>query len=599
MPDARLFIGGRPFPMIAGCEDATVLPGSSETVMQRGFFCAVVLACIVILPALAGAPAHDDYDLIIRNGRIIDGTGSPWYRGDVAIRGDRIAAIGRLANVTARKTIDAKGEIVAPGFIDMLGQSELTILVAPSLPSKIFQGITTEITGEGDSVAPLDDRMVAGNRAGYEHLGITPTWRTLDGYFARLEKQGIGINIGTYVGATSVRRMVLGDDDVQPTAAQLERMQALVATAMKNGAMGLSSALQYAPAPYAGTDELIALARVASRYGGIYATHMRDEGNDEAAALDEVFRIARAAHIPVEIFHLKAAGKANWGKVAGAIAAIDRARAEGLDISADTYAYTAWGNSLASIVPPWAHAGGKAKLLERLKDPATRARIEAYIRDPDKDNLWNNEWKEAPGPDGILVTSVGNPKLRPLQGKRISDIARTWHEDPLDAALDLLVKDDANTSVAVFGMNQDDVTRVLRQPWVSICNDSEGTEPWGLLGKAHPHPRAYGTFPQIIRKYVEQQHVLTLPEAIRKFTALPAQRMGLTRRGVIRAGMYADLVVFDPGKVRDTATYERPNQLAGGMDYVIVNGTPVIAAGRMTHALPGKVLRGPGYVPDK
>lgn len=565
--------------------------------MRCGYLCAIALACMAGLPVIARASAQGNYDLIVRNGRIIDGTGSPWYHGDVAIRDGRIVAIGRLADATARKTINAKGEIVAPGFIDMLGQSELNILVAPSLPSKIYQGITTEITGEGDSIAPLDDRIIETNQAGYEHLGITPTWRTLDGYFARLEKQGIGINLGTYVGATSIRRMVLGDDDVQPTPAQLQQMQALVATAMKHGAMGLSSALQYAPAPYARTDELIALAKVASRFGGIYATHMRDEGNDEANSLDEVFQIAREAHIPVEIFHLKAAGKANWGKLPAIVAAIDRARAEGLDVTADTYAYTAWGNSLASIVPPWAHAGGDAKLIAHLKDPATRARIKGYIQDADKDNLWNNEWKEAPGPAGILVTSVGNPALRSLQGKRISDIAKAWHEDPLDAALDLLIKDDAATSVAVFGMDQTDVTTVLKQPWVSICNDSEGTEPWGLLGKAHPHPRAYGTFPQIIQKYVEQQHVLTLSDAIRKFTSLPAQRMGLTQRGVIKAGMYADLVVFDPDKVRDTATFEQPNQLAKGMDYVIVNGTPVIAGGKMTHALPGKVLRGPGYVP--
>lgn len=565
----------------------------------RGRLCAIALACLASAPALAANAAQNEYDLIIRNGRIIDGTGSPWYHGDVAIRDGRIVAIGRLADATARKTIDAKGEIVAPGFIDMLGQSEMNILVAPSLPSKIYQGITTEITGEGDSIAPLNAHIIKDNQGAYAHLGIKPTWHTLDGYFARLEKQGIGINLGTYVGAASVRRMVLGDEDVQPTPAQLQQMQALVATAMQHGAMGLSSALQYTPGAYATTNELIALAKVASRYGGIYATHMRDEGNAEAAALDEVFKISREAHIPVEIFHLKAAGKANWGKIPGIVAAIDHARAEGLDISADTYAYTAWGNSLESIVPPWAHAGGDAKMIARLKDPKTRAQIKAYILDTSKDNQWNNEWKEAPGPDGILVTSVGNPALRSLQGKRISDIAKAWHEDPLDAALDIVIKDDAATSVAVFGMDPTDVATVLKQPWVSICNDSEGTEPWGILGKAHPHPRAYGTFPQIIQKYVEQQHLLTLPDAIRKFTSLAAQRMGLTQRGVIKAGMHADIVVFDPAKVRDTATYEQPNQLAKGMDYVIVNGVPVIADGKMTHALPGKVLHGPGYVPGK
>lgn len=559
----------------------------------------LLIAAIVGVVWSAAFAVQPVYDLIISNGRIIDGTGSPWYAGDVAVRGRRIVAIGRLAHATARKTIDAHGEVVAPGFIDMLGQSELNILVAPSVPSKIYQGITTEITGEGDSVAPLNDHIIADNEDTYRHLGIQPTWRTLAGYFARLEKQGIGINMGTYVGATTARRMVLGDGDVQPTPAQLGEMQQVVAEAMREGAIGLSSALQYAPAPYATTHELIALAKVASRYGGIYATHMRDEGNAEAQAIDEIFEIARGASIPVEIFHLKAAGRANWGKVPGVIARIDHARAEGLDITADTYAYTAWGNSLESIVPPWAHAGGDAKLLERLKDPAIRAKIQAWIEDPTKDNEWNNEWKEAPGPKGILVTSVGSPQLRNLQGKSIADIASAWHEAPLDAALDLIVKDKAATSVAVFGMDESDVVDVLKQSWVSICNDSEGTEPWGILGKAHPHPRAYGTFPRIIRKYVEQEHVLGLPDAVRKFTALAAQRVGLTDRGVIKVGMYADLVVFDPTKVRDLATYEKPNQLAEGMDYVIVNGTPVIDSGKMTHALPGEVLRGPGYVGNK
>lgn len=557
---------------------------------------ALICAGIIAAATAGTGAAQPDYDLIIRNGRIIDGTGSPWYAGDVAVRGRRIAAIGRLEHASARKTIDAHGEIVAPGFIDMLGQSELNILVAPSLPSKIYQGITTEITGEGDSVAPLNDHIIAGNQITYRNLKIQPTWRTLDGYFARLQKQGIGINLGTYVGATTARRMVLGDDDVQPTPAQLAEMQQVVAKAMQEGAMGLSSALQYAPAPYATTNELIALARTAASYGGIYATHMRDEGNAEPQAIDEIFAIARGANIPVEIFHLKAAGKANWGKIPGIVARIDHARAQGLDITADTYAYTAWGNSLASIVPPWAHAGGDAKLLARLHDPKTRAEIKAWIEDPAKDDQWNNEWKEAPGPEGILVTSVGSPELRALQGKSIAELARQWHEQPLDAALDLIVKDKAATSVAVFGMEPADVADVLKQPWVSICNDSEGTEPWGLLGKAHPHPRAYGTFPRILHKYVEQDHVLTLPDAIRKFTALAAQRAGLTDRGVVKVGMYADLVVVDPARVRDLATYEKPNQLAEGMDYVLVNGVPVIDAGKMTHALPGQVLRGPGYV---
>jgi N-acyl-D-amino-acid deacylase len=543
----------------------------------------------------AGQPATAPFDVVIRNGHIIDGTGSPWYSGDVGIRDGRIAAIGDLAGAHAKRTIDARGMVVAPGFIDMLGQSELTILVDPRLPSKIFQGITTEITGEGDSVAPLDDHIIAENRLGYAHLKITPTWRDFQGYFARLEKQGIGINLGTYVGATSVRRMVLGEADRAPTPAELARMKSLVAQAMQQGTLGLSTALEYAPAPYAKTDELIALAKVAAEYGGIYATHMRNEGSGETAAVKETIEIARQAHIPVEIFHLKTAGVHNWGKMPQLVAQIDAARQAGVDLTADTYAYTAWENNLSAFVPPWAHVGGEAKMLARLKDPATRARIKKDLLTPS--TAWDNEWQEIPGPQAVLVTAVQNPALRPLQGKRLSEIAQMWHENPMDALFDLLLKDDAFTYVAVFGMSEPDVELALKQPWVSIDNDASGTSPVGLLGQEHPHPRAYGTFPRILRKYVRQQKLLTLPDAIRKFSALPAAREHLTDRGVLKKGMWADVVVFDPAKIHDLATYENPNQLSVGMDYVLVNGVPVISEGKMTGALPGKVLLGPGYRP--
>ncbi len=539
------------------------------------------------------AAAGERYDVVIVNGHIIDGTGSPWYSGQVGIRDGHIAAIGDLEGAPRGRTIDAKGMVVAPGFIDMLGQSELTMLVDPRLPSKVYQGITTEITGEGQSVAPLNDAIIAADRAGYEHLKINPDWRTLGQYFARVQRQGMGINLASYVGATSVRRMVLGDGDVQPTAAQLRQMQELVRQAMQDGAVGLSTALQYAPAPYAKTDELIALARVAAQYGGIYATHMRSEGDAEPQAIDEAVRIGREAHIPVEIWHLKAAGKSNWGKMPQIVAQIDAARASGVDISANTYAYTAWFNTFSAFVPPWAHDGGDAKLIERLKDPATRARIRKDMLTPSGD--WDNEWQEIPGPEAIQIAVVQNPELRPLQGKRLSEVAALWHEDAIDALCDLLIKDKAFTDVAVFGMSEPDVELALKQPWVSVDNDSQGTSPEGLLGLEHPHPRAYGTFPRILRKYVREEHVLTLPDAIRKFSALPAQRMRLTDRGVLKKGMWADLVVFDPATVRDLATFESPNQLSQGMDYVLVNGVPVIAGGKMTGALPGKVLRGEGY----
>lgn len=540
------------------------------------------------MPVLTGA---QQFDLVIRNGHIIDGTGSPWYSGDIGILNERIAAIGSLANTSARRTIDARGLVVTPGFIDMLGQSELSILVNPHLPSKIFQGITTEITGEGGTIAPMNDRLLAADRTDFEQYHIEPDWRTFAQYFARLEKQGIGINLASYVGATQVRRMVLGDANRAPNSAELERMKALVRDAMAEGAMGVSTALQYAPAPYATTEELIALAREAARFGGIYATHMRSEGDDIDAALDETFRIGREADIPVEIWHLKAAGKRNWGRMPEIVARIDQARRSGIDVEADTYAYPAWFNTFSAFIPPWAHEGGTAKMVERLKDPALRSRIRHEMET--QTSGWDNEWLEVPGPEGILVSVVQNPKLLPLQGKTIAQIAQMRKKDPLDTIFDLLIED-PGISVAVFGMSEEDISYALKQPWVSIDNDAHGTAPYGLLGEAHPHPRAYGTFPRILRKYVREEKLLTLSDAIRKFSALPAQRMRLGDRGVLKQGMWADIVVFDPNTIRDVATFENPNQLSIGMEYVLVNGVPVIEQGKMTNALPGKVLRGPG-----
>jgi N-acyl-D-aspartate/D-glutamate deacylase len=532
------------------------------------------------------------YDLVIINGHVIDGTGSPWYAADVGIREGRIAAIGHLAGAPAKQRIDARGQIVAPGFIDMLGQSELTVLVEPTLPSKIFQGITTEITGEGGSAAPLNDAIVKADKVGYDHLKITPDWRTLAQYFARLEKQGTGINLATYVGATQVRRMVLGDEDKQPTAAELDRMTALVREAMEQGAVGLSTSLQYAPAPYAKTGELVALAAAAAEYGGVYATHMRSEGDQVLEALDEAIRIGRDARIPVEVWHLKAAGKQNWGRMREIVAKIEEARRGGVDITADTYAYPAWFNSFSAFVPPWAHAGGDEKLIERLKDPRARARIRADMLA--SGGGWDNEWQEIPGPDAVMICVVQNPELKPLQGKTLAEIAKLWKTDPIDTLFDILVKDHAYTEVAVFAMSEPDIALAVSQPWVAFDNDSQGTAPTGLLGEEHPHPRAYGTFPRVIRKFVREDRLLSLEEAIRKMTALPAQKMRLADRGVLKAGMWADVVVFDQEWIADKATFENPNQLSVGMDYVLVNGVPVIAAGKATGARPGKILRGAG-----
>jgi N-acyl-D-amino-acid deacylase len=535
------------------------------------------------------------FDLIIEHGHVIDGTGAPWYAADVGIRDGRIAAVGRLDQAAAKRRIDATGRVVAPGFIDMLGQSELPLLVDPKVPSKVFQGITTEITGEGESVAPVNDAIARDQAKAYQHYGIKRDWTDFAGYFARLQRQGIGINLASYVGATTVREMVVGYGDRAATPAELEQMQGLVAQAMRQGAVGVSSALEYAPAPYASTEELIALASTAAQYGGVYATHMRSEQEAIMTSIEETIRIGRDAHIPVEIWHLKAGGVKNFGLMPEIIARIERARAAGVDIAADTYAYPAWFNELSAFVPPWAHDGGKAKLVERLKDPAARERIRKELAAPATD--WDNEWQSVPGPEAVLIATVANPKLLDLQGKTLADIAKVRGTDPMDALFDILVEDDAQTYVAVFAMSEPDIELAAVQPWVSFCNDSGGTSPEGLLGKEFPHPRAYGTFPRVLRKYVREERRMRLEEAIRKFSSLPASRLRLADRGVIKAGMWADIVVFDPQTITDRATFSAPNQLSVGMQWVLVNGVPVVSDAAATGALPGHVLRGGGARP--
>ncbi|TMK19750.1 MAG: D-aminoacylase [Alphaproteobacteria bacterium] len=533
------------------------------------------------------------YDVIIEHGRVIDGTGAPWFAADVGIRAGRVAAIGQLDKAIAKRRINAAGRVVAPGFIDMLGQSELTLLVNPHVPSKIFQGITTEITGEGESVAPVNAAIAKEAAPKFEHYGITQDWTDFTGYFARLEKQGVGINIGTYVGATTVREMVVGYANRAASPDELTRMQAIVATAMRQGALGVSTSLEYAPAPYASTEELVALASTAAQFGGIYATHMRSEQESIMASIDETIRIGRDAHIPVEIWHLKAGGVGNFGLMPEIVARIDRARAAAIDIAADTYAYPAWNNDLSAFIPPWAHDGGDAKLIERLKDPAVRSRLKTELATAATN--WDNEWQSVPGPEAILIATALNPKLADLQGRNLAEIAKARGTDPMDTLFDILIEDGARTSVTVFAMSEPDIELAAVQPWVSFCNDSEGTSPEGLLGKEFPHPRAYGTFPRVLRKYVREERRMRLEEAIRKFTSLPASRLRLNDRGVLKAGLWADIVVFDPEQITDKATFSAPKQLSVGMQSVLVNGVPVIADGVSTNALPGRVLRGQGY----
>jgi N-acyl-D-amino-acid deacylase len=541
----------------------------------------------------ASEPPSSGYDLIVEHGRIIDGTGAPWYAADLGIRAGRIAAIGRLDKARAKQRIDATGRVVAPGFIDMLGQSELTLLVNPHVPSKIFQGITTEITGEGNSVAPVNEAIAKQDAARFAHYQIKQDWADFTGYFARLERAGLGINMASYVGATTVREMVVGYEDRAATPSELKRMQGLVTDAMRQGAIGVSSSLEYAPAPYASTEELIALARAAAEFGGIYATHMRSEQEAIMTALEETIRIGREARVSVEIWHLKAGGVNNFGLMPEIVARIERARAAGVDIAADTYAYPAWANEMSAFIPPWAHDGGNAKLIERLKDPAVRARLKKELATVSTD--WDNEWQSVAGPEAIQISTVLNPKLLGIQGHTLADIAKSRGTDPMDTLFDILVEDEAHTYVAVFAMSEPDIALAAVQPWVSFCNDSEGTAPDGLLGREFPHPRAYGTFPRVLRKYVREERRMRLEEAIRKFTSLPASRMRLDDRGVLKAGMWADVVVFDPETITERSTFSAPNQLSAGMQWVLVNGVPVVADGVATNALPGRVLRGRGF----
>jgi dihydroorotase/N-acyl-D-amino-acid deacylase len=408
-----------------------------------------------------------------------------------------------------------------------------------------------------------------------------------------LEKQHIGINLASYMGATTAREMVVGYADRAATPDELVRMQALVAEAMRQGAVGVSSSLEYAPAPYASTEELIALAKSAAEYGGIYATHMRSEQEGVMTALDEAIRIGREAHIPVEIWHIKAGSVRIFGEMPEIVARINRARASGVDIAADTYAYPAWANEMSAFITPWAHDGGNAKLVERLKDPAIRARLKKELGTYSTD--WDNEWQAVPGPEAILIATVNNPKLLGIQGHTLADVAKSRGTDPMDTLFDILIEDDGQTEAAVFAMSEPDIELAAVQPWVSFCNDSAGTSPEGILGKEFPHPRAYGTFPRVLRKYVREERRMSLEEAIRKFSSLPASRLRLADRGAIKAGLWADIVVFDPNTITERSTFQNPNQLSEGMQWVLVNGVPVIADGAATHALPGQVLRGPGY----
>jgi dihydroorotase/N-acyl-D-amino-acid deacylase len=532
-------------------------------------------------------------DIVIRGGHIIDGTGNPWYVGDVAITDGRIGAIGKIPGGIAKRVIEAKGLVVAPGFIDMLGQSETALLIDNRSVSKLAQGITSEITGEGGSIAPQNALTIAAAQPSLDPYHLKIDWNTLDEYWQRLAKKGTPINIGTYVGAAQVREAVLGDVNRAPTAEELEKMKALVEQAMQQGALGISTALIYPPGHYAKTEELIELAKVAARYGGIYATHMRSEGQNEVAAVREALRIGQEAGLPVEIFHLKVSGKGRAGKMIEIVRMIQEARDRGQDVTADMYPYLAGATALASSLPPWVADGGLNKLLERLHDPAVRQRIKTEMSSTGE-RTWENLYLDSDGAPGVMVASVVNPELKQYTGKTVAEIAAAQKKDPLDALMDFVLADKGLSGALYFIASEEDLQTGLRQPWTSIGLDANELSLDGPLFEPHTHPRSFGSMPRFLGHYVRDLQLLPLEQAIRKITSLPAQREHLVGRGLIKEGFFADITIFNPDAIIDKATYTEPAQLAEGVSYVLVNGQVAFENGKATGVMAGKPLKGQG-----
>jgi dihydroorotase/N-acyl-D-amino-acid deacylase len=554
---------------------------------------ALFITFMVSSLAFTSNAAQLDYDLIIRNGRVIDGSGRPGFNADVAIKGDRITRIGNLRGAQARRVIDAQGQVVAPGFIDMLGQSESFLLIDPRGMSKVMMGVTTEITGEGESIAPINERQIKEAEDFNRRFNLTIDWRTLSEYFQRLTKQGAGVNLGTFVGATQVREYVIGYDDRAPTAAELEQMKKLVADAMKDGALGVSTSLQYVPARFARTDEIVELAKVARQYGGIYITHQRSEANAIDDSMTEVFEIARRANIPAEIWHFKTAYQKNWDRMPEMLRRVAAARRSGLKITADVYPYVAGSTSLSACLPPWALEGGTEKMLSRLKDTRIRQQLKKEIATDSKD--WENIYLGSGGPSGILIANVVNRDLDSMQGKRLSEVATEQNKDPLEALFDFIIADHGQTGAIFFMMKESDMLAALKSPFVSICTDNGARATDGPLAGSKSHPRGWGTYPRILGRYVRDQHLMPLEFAIHKMTGLPAGNLSLKNRGLIREGYFADITIFDPKTVIDRATFEEPNQYPVGINFVIVNGEIEVDNGQRTPTLAGRVLRGPGY----
>ena len=555
--------------------------------MQRALFFFAIL--FVTTASLCAAPS---FDVIIKNGTVYDGTGDEGRRADVAIRGDRIVGIGDFKRANATTVIDASGLAVAPGFINMLSWSTESLIQDGRSESEIRQGVTTEIMGEGESMGPVNERVKEKMLRDQKDIHYDITWKTLAEYLQFLEKRGISCNVASFIGATTIRENVIGFEDKAPTPQQLDEMRELVRREMEAGALGIGTSLIYPPAFYAKTDELIELCKVAAKYQGKYISHMRSEGNRVFEALDELLRISREAKIPAEIYHIKTAGVQNWPKQDEFLARIEKAQKEGLKIRADMYTYTAGGTGLDACLPPWTEDGGYPALFKRLRDPAMRKKIAEQVKTPSDE--WENFYLAAGSPDKILLVGFKSEKLKPLTGKSLAQVAKMRGKDPVETLMDLIAEDESRIDSIYFLMSEENVKKELAKPWISFGSDEASQAPEGVFLKSNPHPRAYGNFARVLGKYSRDEKVITLPEAVRRLSALPATNLGLDHRGFLKEGMFADVVVFDPATIDDRATYEKPHQYAVGVKDVFVNGVQVIKEGEHTGAKPGRALWGPG-----
>ncbi|HTD01736.1 MAG TPA: D-aminoacylase [Chthoniobacterales bacterium] len=555
--------------------------------MKRAIFCFSLLLAATSVSILAA-----DFDVIIKNGAVYDGSGGEAQHVDLAIRGDRIAGVGDYKNARAKTVIDARGLAVAPGFINMLSWSTESLIQDGRSQSEIREGVTTEIMGEGESMGPLNEELKKRMLREQSDIKFDIKWNTLAEYLQYLEKRGISCNVASFIGAATIRENVIGFEDKVPTAEQLDQMRELVRKEMEAGALGIGTALIYPPAFYSKTDELIELCKVAAKYRGKYISHMRSEGNQLLEAFDELLRISREAGIPAEVYHIKAAGEKNWGKIDNLLSQIEAAQKEGLNVRANMYTYTAAGTGLDACLPPWTEEGGYPALFKRLRDPATREKIAAEVKiDSDK---WENLYIGAGSPDNILLVAFKSEKLKPLTGKTLATVAKMRGKDPITTIMDLIAEDESRIGTIYLVMSEENVKKEIAKPWISFCSDEASQAPEGVFLKSNPHPRAYGSFVRVLGKYVRDEKVITLPEAIRRLSAFPATNLGLDHRGMLKEGMFADVVAFDPATITDHATFEKPHQYATGVKHVFVNGVQVIKDGEHTGAKPGRALWGPG-----